>query len=336
MSLRVQFKISVAQDCKSIILTDTTGNGSDGYGGQNTSWAGVSKVRIIVLTQDKHSFELSRGPLSEDRQWIISASDLGQGELVAQNMITDDCDDCDGIFMGNILFSRFLPYAYYNDPYCGDPCSGGAMDLPVFPGKFEDMCYTITYEVYSKSQVPNYSATYALTMPHCDNRYVFARVNGAWYDITGEMIHDRGEWGFLKTNTRNRYDLYELRDIDGNVYAQGVFTVSDIVSQGGLTATEEHTIVSAKTVRMPFLCVLTNVLNQAMYKIRMEPECLLNDIGNSQALSIWSLAYARLRALIEDPVCGCDEAMNTSAQIREMMISLFGIEPSYVDCDECN
>lgn len=327
--LGVQFNVQTTKDCKSLVLTDTTPIGSEsGYGGGNTPLLGVSKVRLIINTQDGTSFELSRGPLGADRQWIIKASDFGQGEPVSDNADAEDCGCC-GQFMGNVFYSSFLPYGYYSMPCHDDELKNK------FPDKFEDMCYTITYEAYSKTHIPASTANYSLSIKRCEDRFVFARVNGAWYDITGELGKTTTTWTFLKNNTNLRYDRYEVRDQADNVYSEGVFSVTNVIAQAGFVTSEDHVMVSAKTVNIPMLCVLSNRLEQAMYKIRMEPHYLINDVDESQALGLWALSYARLQAMIISPGCGCDEAMETSAQIRELLVYLFGTEPQYTDCDAC-
>ena len=214
MSLNVKTTIAVAKDCKSIVLTDITGDGSgvDGYGGENTPLSAISKVRIIVYTQNNDWFELSRGPLDADRKWVINASDFTEGQPIADTHA--GCDDCCGQFMGNVFFSTFLPYGYFSLP-CEDPI------VRRFPNKFEDMCYKIIYEVYSKTHVPATTATYSFIIPYCIDRYVFVRVNGAWYDVTDQMVEGDGDWTFTKENTSFRYDKYEVRDQADNVYSQG-------------------------------------------------------------------------------------------------------------------
>ncbi len=301
--LSIKFNISVESDGSSIVFEDITGSYSSsntgGYGGPNIPMSGIVETKLNVVFPGGGVYLLYSNYLPSMGKWRIPASLFSDlNKVSSRNYNCEQNCGCQVsqpfITMSPTLFPH-LPADYFIQYDC---------ERPNTLSKFMDGCYEFRYEVYALNDVPQMLCDYYIQTTICEGQRLEVKVDDAWFDVTEDADIDNGTITYTDLQTAQNIVSYRIMDGSNQVSIHSI-TGTNCTLGGTPEDVEDTQLAAAKTTIFPFYANILKKRSQKAFLVTVD-DCKVQEAVSGTAIKSFSLASARLDAIIKNPECGCD------------------------------
>lgn len=330
--LKLNFKVSIDGNCKSLLFSDITGfqaaGVTGGYGGSNININEITKTILRIITPDKVEYEIFSTYLPTQGDWKIDASSISDlqkvGSVAKVSGSTNDCGcpNSSQDFIVSIPYSEHKVPGKYNNRDCEKPNS---------LNHFEDSCTTFTYEVYSKTGIPVKTCQFMMGHKLCEGQSVWVKRNGGWYNVTNQGALNNMNFSLVIPSTIDVYTDWEIRDSKG-VASKGTMDKFNCTNSGDTASSATDVMIAAHTITFPFICNVNKLIDKIASELTIDFECdsLRAGVSEKKALELFALSVAKIDSVKNGAPCGCGCVMdsinsaitNLKAVVREEKLSI--------------